>query len=71
MLAPNPGFQSAMSRLAEREISDDARVVLIRQMEELHSFSDMINRTRRRDIGEFTVRQAKEYMAKRGIEVRL
>ncbi len=59
MLTPNPGFQSVVARLGQKEISDAERVLLIRQMEELHSFSDMINRTRRRDIGEFTVRQAK------------
>ena len=59
MLRPDPRFQSVISGLAQNETSDAERVRLIRQMEELHSFSDMINRTRRRDIGEFTVRQAK------------
>lgn len=59
MLVPNPGFQSVLERLAEKDVPDAARVLLVRQMEELHSFSDMINRTRRRDIGEFTVRQAR------------
>jgi superfamily II DNA or RNA helicase len=59
MLAPNPVFQSVLTRLGERDVPAAARVLLIRQMEELHTFSDMINRTRRRDIGEFTVRQAR------------
>jgi ATP-dependent helicase HepA len=59
MLTPNPGFQSVVARLAQKDTSDAERVLLIRRMEELHSFSDLINRTRRRDIGEFTVRQAK------------
>jgi hypothetical protein len=59
MLGPNPGFQSVVARLAQNGMSDAERVRLIREMEELHSFSGLINRTRRRDIGEFTVRQAK------------
>jgi ATP-dependent helicase HepA len=59
MLAPNPGFLAVMACLAQGEVGDAERVRLIRQMEELHSFSGLINRTRRRDIGEFTVRQAK------------
>jgi ATP-dependent helicase HepA len=59
MLALNPDFQSILTGVGERDVPDTARVLLIRQMEELHTFSDLINRTRRRDIGEFTVRQAR------------
>jgi len=34
-----------------------ARVQLITDLEELHTFSGIINRTRRRDIGDFTIRK--------------
>jgi hypothetical protein len=37
--------------------SDDDRVRLLRDVEELHSFSHTMNRTRRRDIGRFTIRE--------------
>ena len=57
MLAPNPGVRSVLSRL-QPVAPDRERVLLIRHMEELHTFSSLINRTRRRDIGEFTLRQA-------------
>ncbi|AGH46821.1 DEAD/DEAH box helicase [Paraglaciecola psychrophila] len=38
--------------------SDDVqRIKLIKQIEELNTFSGLINRTRRRDIGDFTIRK--------------
>lgn len=37
--------------------TEDERIQLITDIEALHTFSGIINRTRRRDIGEFTVRQ--------------
>ena len=52
-----PPFQDIYDRLAEDRIDDAERVRLIRSLEELYTFSPMINRTRRRDIGEFTTRQ--------------
>ncbi len=52
-----PEFQSAYDVLAGDEPSDDARVRTIRALEELYTFSNLINRTRRRDIGEFTKRK--------------
>lgn len=58
MLASDPRFRSVQSRLCGQPTDAD-RVKLIRDMEELHTFSHMINRTRRRDIGEFTLRQAR------------
>ncbi len=36
---------------------DDKRIQLITDIEALHTFSGIINRTRRRDIGEFTIRK--------------
>jgi superfamily II DNA or RNA helicase len=56
MLAPNPGLAQVLTEL-QGEPTDSVRVALIRQMEGLHTFSHIINRTRRRDIGAFTVRQ--------------
>ncbi|MCY4309701.1 MAG: helicase-related protein, partial [Rhodospirillaceae bacterium] len=52
-----PAFQDAYDQLAEERIDDKDRVRLVRSLEELYTFSPMINRTRRRDIGEFTTRQ--------------
>ena len=37
--------------------TEDERIQLITDIEALHTFSGIINRTRRRDIGEFTVRK--------------
>lgn len=58
ILKNNPDFQRIKSRLLEGEISDEERVALITDIEDLHTFSRIISRTRRRDIGEFTVRNA-------------
>ena len=38
-------------------LEDRDRVALTHEIEALYTFSPMINRTRRRDIGEFTTRQ--------------
>ncbi len=56
-LRETPAFQSAYDRLAEDIVDDADRVGLLRSLEELYTFSPMLNRTRRRDIGEFTTRQ--------------
>lgn len=52
-----PAFQTAYDKLQEDNIEDADRVALIRSIEELYTFSPIINRTRRRDIGEFTTRK--------------
>ena len=52
-----PAFQDTYDQLAEDRIDDANRIRLIRSLEELYTFSPMINRTRRRDIGEFTTRR--------------
>ena len=52
-----PAFQDTYDRLAEDRSDDANRIRLIRSLEDLYTFSPMINRTRRRDIGEFTTRQ--------------
>lgn len=52
-----PLFQEVYDSLAEPNNSDEIRVSTIGKLEELNTFSPLINRTRRRDIGEFTIRK--------------
>ncbi|MBD8552556.1 DEAD/DEAH box helicase [Sphingomonas sp. CFBP 8764] len=52
-----PAFQDAYDRLGGDALEDTQRIPIIRQIEELYTFSGMINRTRRRDIGQFTTRK--------------
>ncbi len=58
-LSGNPLFQNIYDTLSDPLSADDnkKRVELIRNLEELYTFSHLINRTRRRDIGEFTTRK--------------
>lgn len=56
ILASSPEFQKVRDDLLNAE-SDEARVRLVHRTEALHSFGSMINRTRRRDIGDFTTRK--------------
>ena len=46
-----------MDTLAAPEISPSTRVALIREVERFSTFDSLINRTRRRDIGNFTTRK--------------
>lgn len=55
-LRGNPDFESVLDRLSGPEPSREDRVGLIREIEDFHSFAGLINRTRRRDIGDFCVR---------------
>lgn len=57
MLTTNPTFQRAISMLNGKTVTPEDRIALIGQVEGLHTFANMINRTRRRDIGNFTVRK--------------
>ena len=52
-----PTYQNVVRRLEENSISDQDRIGLIQSIQELYTFSPLINRTRRRDIGEFTTRK--------------
>lgn len=56
-LTETPTFQCSYDKLHEAEVTDTDRVILTRNLEELYTFSSVINRTRRRDIGEFTTRK--------------
>ncbi len=57
ILTPSPDFQQVLADLRAPAISPERRVAIIREVEEFHSFSRLLNRTRRRDIGEFTIRR--------------
>lgn len=57
-LREGPAFQAAFDKLQEEAgLPDEERVSLTRTLEELYTFGSIINRTRRRDIGEFTSRK--------------
>ena len=58
ILNTNPEYKRIKNQLSERRITPEERVQLITDMEALHTFSGIINRTRRRDIGEFTIRRS-------------
>ncbi len=53
----SPAFQQVYDRLGQDGLGDNDRVGLIREIEEMYTFGGMLNRTRRRDIGEFTTRK--------------
>lgn len=57
ILSNNPDFRRIKSRLETGSISADERINVITELESLHTLSGIINRTQRRDIGEFTVRK--------------
>lgn len=58
ILKDNPEFKRIASHLATGQVTPEDRVQLITDIEALHTFSRIINRTRRRDIGEFTIRKS-------------
>ena len=53
----NPTVQGILDVLRQDKISVEERVQLISDIENMHTFSNLISRTRRRDIGEFTIRK--------------
>ncbi|MEK6777720.1 MAG: helicase-related protein [bacterium] len=57
ILRHNPEFIRIRSRVGEGAVGFEDRVQLITDIEALHTFSGIINRTRRRDIGDFTIRK--------------
>lgn len=57
ILQDNPVFQKLYDMLSEKELDNHDRITFIKDTEELHTFSSIINRTRRRDIGNFTTRK--------------
>lgn len=57
MLIPNPVYRNAVRMLNRDKISLEDRAKLIGDIESLHTFAHIINRTRRCDIGNFTLRK--------------
>ena len=57
VISENPLFTSVVKRLESENLSREDRVQLITDVESLHSFNTMINRTRRRDIQDFCIRR--------------
>jgi superfamily II DNA or RNA helicase len=57
LLQQNPDYMHARDQLSRMDLSAEERVQCITDIEDLHTFSGIINRTRRRDIGDFTVRK--------------
>lgn len=53
----SPMINNIIGLLGKEEISVEQRVQLITDIENMHTFSNIISRTRRRDIGEFTLRK--------------
>ena len=56
-LQDSPLVKGLAEMLGERRDEDDSRVRAIHALEGLYTFGPLINRTRRRDIGEFTARK--------------
>jgi superfamily II DNA or RNA helicase len=56
-LRESPIFQHIYDQIQTEPLSDMERIELTHAIESLYTFSPMINRTRRRDIGEFTTRK--------------
>src|SRR5690606_23599917 len=52
-----PAFQDVYDRLGSGALSDDERIRAIYSIEQMYTFSSLINRTRRRDVGEHTSRK--------------
>ncbi|MDR2728138.1 MAG: DEAD/DEAH box helicase family protein, partial [Chitinispirillales bacterium] len=59
LLVKNPEFINIKEQLKDEDVSQEKRVKLITATENLQTFSGIINRTRRRDIGDFTKRSSK------------
>ncbi len=59
----NPNYSDSIKLLHKGNISSEERVSLIEKVESLHTFSKIINRTRRRDIGAFTIRKIESLLS--------
>ncbi|MDE2750188.1 MAG: SNF2-related protein [Chloroflexota bacterium] len=57
-LQRDPRLKPWMARLSStKELDEQERIRLLRELEELHTLAHVMNRTRRRDIGRFTTRE--------------
>jgi len=57
LLRTDPEYQRLHALLGERPLTPEERIAAIDDLEHLHTLSGLINRTRRRDIGDFTIRK--------------
>ena len=57
VLLHNPEYHDCRKMLQGEALCREDHVRLIRRLEDLHTFAGIINRTRRRDIGDFTIRK--------------
>ena len=57
ILKENPEFKRIQNQVAEESVAKEERIQLITDIEAQYTFSGILNRTRRRDIGEFTIRK--------------
>lgn len=57
VLSADPRVQPLLDALDQQELQPDARLQVVRELEALYTFAPIINRTRRRDIGNFTTRK--------------
>lgn len=58
IFSDNPDVKDIISKLKSNEIRIEDTVKLITDVENMHTFSNVINRTRRRDIGRYTTRDS-------------
>jgi len=56
-IAGSPEFQQILDTLGDKACSTGERIALLHKIESLSTFNALINRTRRRDIGDFTTRK--------------
>lgn len=64
VLLSKPKTQEIYDELSVGDISLSRRIELISRLEEMYTFSGLINRTRRRDIGNFTTRKPNTVLIK-------
>ena len=57
VLSANTRVQPLLDNLAQQEMPVGDRLGVVRELESLYTFTPIINRTRRRDIGNFTTRK--------------
>lgn len=57
VLTADPRVQPLLDSLDQQELRPEDRLRVVRELEALYTFAPIINRTRRRDIGNFTTRK--------------
>lgn len=56
-IAVDPRYRAVIHMLRSKVLTRDDRVTCVSEIEELNTLSPLVNRTRRRDIGPFTIRE--------------